>query len=361
MFLSKRDDLKYRGNICLNCNHPLDKSDRYCPNCAQLNSTKKTSFWDLIEEFFGAIISYDSKIRKTLSSLILHPGKISEEYNQGKRMRYTNPFRFFLSLTFIYFILISFSSDFKSIDYQFEKVRNISTNEIQDIEAGIFNFNFNNQDINDSIQEQINTGYRKEYGYINKYFDTLDRKESFIERLQTKSSVFKYGIDHDNLHFYEQTIEKKKIKDTYENKVAFKIANNVKTISTTPSVYLAYFISKLPFIIFFFIPIFAVFIWLVYSKKKYNYMDHLVFCYHSQTMLILLFIISALFNIILNTQLLLILFLIYFGVYLFLALKKFYNQGFILTFVKYVFLNTIFSILALISVLLYGIIVFIIL
>ncbi|MDB2606553.1 hypothetical protein N9Y48_02105 [Zobellia sp.] len=36
-----RYNLNYRGTECINCGHPLELSDKYCPNCAQANSTKK--------------------------------------------------------------------------------------------------------------------------------------------------------------------------------------------------------------------------------------------------------------------------------------------------------------------------------
>ena len=66
-----RFQLKYRGIECTNCGHPLDMSDRYCPQCSQANSTKKLSLKDYFDEFFSTLISYDSKLLKTFSSLLL--------------------------------------------------------------------------------------------------------------------------------------------------------------------------------------------------------------------------------------------------------------------------------------------------
>lgn len=58
-------------------------------------------------EFFSGLISYDSRFRKTISALVFHPGKLSKEYIQGKRIKYVNPFRFFISTAIIFFIAIS--------------------------------------------------------------------------------------------------------------------------------------------------------------------------------------------------------------------------------------------------------------
>ena len=70
---------KYRGHQCLNCETPLEKEDKYCSYCGQLNSNKKLSFNDFFNEFFGSIFSYDSRIYRTLNVLIFKPGKISLE------------------------------------------------------------------------------------------------------------------------------------------------------------------------------------------------------------------------------------------------------------------------------------------
>jgi len=46
-----RKDKKYRGTHCINCETSLDVSEKYCHHCGQLNSTKKLTIKDFIEEF----------------------------------------------------------------------------------------------------------------------------------------------------------------------------------------------------------------------------------------------------------------------------------------------------------------------
>lgn len=104
--------LKYRGTQCANCGHPLDISDRFCPNCSQANSTKKLTLKDFFDEFLAGMISYDSKLLKTLSALLLRPGKITKDNIDGKRVSYTNPFRFLLSLAIVYFLILNFTGNY---------------------------------------------------------------------------------------------------------------------------------------------------------------------------------------------------------------------------------------------------------
>lgn len=91
-------------------------SAKFCPNCSQANSTKKLSLKDFFDEFFASFISYDPKLLKTLSALLLKPGKITRDYINGKRVSYTNPFRFLLSLAIVYFLIINFTGNFSKWD-----------------------------------------------------------------------------------------------------------------------------------------------------------------------------------------------------------------------------------------------------
>ena len=116
MITKGRYELKFRGVECLNCGHPLDISDKYCPNCSQANSTKKLTLRDFFDEFFSGLINYDSKLLTTLYALLLRPGRITKDYVSGKRVTYTNPFRFLLSLAFLYFLMFTYNNRFSNLD-----------------------------------------------------------------------------------------------------------------------------------------------------------------------------------------------------------------------------------------------------
>ena len=64
-----RKDKKYRGTQCLNCETQLDVSEKFCHACGQLNSTKKLTIRDFIEEFFANFYAYDSRLRNSIVSI----------------------------------------------------------------------------------------------------------------------------------------------------------------------------------------------------------------------------------------------------------------------------------------------------
>jgi|TARA_R110000764_G_scaffold2194_10_gene9462 hypothetical protein len=349
---SGRFKLRYRGVNCLNCGHPLELSDKYCPNCSQANSTKKLTLVDFFEEFLANYLSYDSKLWRTLAALLLRPGKITNEYISGKRLSYTNPFRFLLSLAIIYFLIISFNSEFES----FNKFGSGNNNPIFNLDTELNKLEFDSEQEKQIALAQLDSLKIKRFitnGISQRdstllsnpelYFQKIDSggiAERFAEKIQFFSTVIK----HDTINYFEQGVTKFNLPKAKENEMAFNLANSLSDIERRPGSFLNSLISKLPITTFFFLPFFSFFIWMVYIRKKYTYTDHLIFSFHNQSLLFILLIVSNLINALFN-----IgsegLFILIFAIYLYKAMRNFYQQGRVKTVIKYFLLNTIFFIL----------------
>lgn len=358
---SGRYKLKYRGIECLNCKHPLDMSDKYCPHCSQANSTKKLSLKDFFDEFFSNVLSYDSKLLKTLGALLLRPGRITQDYIEGKRASYTNPFRFLLSLSIVYFLLMGLSGDFDQID----KFADTTGNEILNFEAedviqnlgaeekkeaeGILN-TLDSLKIGKFISNQERKKDSMTLANPKKELEALSDK-GFIERYFGKQKIFTLLIEKDTIYVFDDLVEKHNIENSREHRMSFSGAKSLIKAKRQPGEYISSLISKLPFTTFFFLPVFAIFIWLIYIRKKYTYTDHLIFSFHNQSLLFILLIISYLIDNVFGISSGGLFFLI-FGIYLYKAMRNYYKQGRFKTIVKYLFLNTIFIILATIGVVL---------
>ncbi|SFR32096.1 Protein of unknown function [Robiginitalea myxolifaciens] len=360
---ASRYQLKFRGTECLNCGHPLDLSDRFCPQCGQANSVKKLGMKDFVEEFFGSIIDYDSRLIRTMSALVLRPGRITLDYVKGRRISYTNPFRFLLSLAVIYFLLLSIGGDFGELD-RLNLDDKVSTAESD------FTFTLENTD---NLPEEIpaearavmdSLGRKDSLNLIQQYAAEQRRKDSLLianpkayfdqveggmlGRLSTKAKAF-YNLTHkDTIYTFEEATEKYKLEDTGENKVSFGLAKSLTRALKQPGNFLDDLIAKLPFATFFFLPVFAVFVYLVYIRKNYTYTDNLVFCFHNQALFFILLIVSFLIDSIFGIDSAWF-FLLAFCIYLYKAMRNFYKQGRFKTILKYLFLNTVFVILAWVS------------
>ncbi|MFD0799237.1 DUF3667 domain-containing protein [Maribacter chungangensis] len=353
--------LKYRGVTCLNCKHPLDISDKFCPNCSQANSTKRLTLKDFFEEFFSSLFSYDTKLFKTLAAMLTRPGKITKDYLAGKRVSYTNPFRFLLSLAIIYFLLMGFSGSFEQLNRLGEDTGNglinINTSALKNIDFGEAEKDkdkiiseLDSLDIDGVIYEQVRLRDSVIYSNPKREIEAADELKLF-PRFFRKLEIYSTLITKDTLYTFAETKDKYDLKNTIGNKTAFTTAKGTIRSKKEPGTFINALISKLPFTTFFFLPVFTVFIWLIYIRKKHTYTDHLIFSFHNQSLLFILLIISYLINSLFKAESNGI-FLLIFAIYLYKSMRNFYGQGRFKTIVKYSILNTVFVILACIGVVL---------
>ena len=102
--------------------------------------------------------------------------------------------------------------------------------------------------------------------------------------------------------------------------------------------------------LFILLPLFALFLKLLYIRSKKTYVAHLVFVFHTQTVFFILLSLFFIFNFANeNGSDYKVMFLLLFLLYLYLAMKKFYQQGYFKTFVKFILANILFFFLSLIG------------
>lgn len=91
---------------CLNCGTRL--SGQYCGNCGQRAASRLISIWELLRDAFGDLFELDSRLWRTLIPLTTRPGKLTRDYLLGRRARYMPPFRMYLVLSIVFFLLAFF-------------------------------------------------------------------------------------------------------------------------------------------------------------------------------------------------------------------------------------------------------------
>ncbi len=94
---------------CPNCGQPLkhEPPGRYCPACGQETTLHPPSVFEFVHEFIGHYVALEGKLWKTLALLMLHPGRLTSEYLAGRRRRYVPPLRLYLSVSFVFFVLVN--------------------------------------------------------------------------------------------------------------------------------------------------------------------------------------------------------------------------------------------------------------
>jgi hypothetical protein len=136
-----------------------------------------------------------------------------------------------------------------------------------------------------------------------------------------------------------------------------KMVNSLIDKTETQEQFINLLISYSSAALFVFLPFFTLFLKLFYVRRKFTYVEHLVFVFHTQTIFFMLFSIYflvALFGAKPEVWVFISLFLIY----LLIAMHKFYQQGYIKTFIKFLMLNFIYIIFGSIGIVLVGLISF---
>ncbi|MDH3746721.1 MAG: DUF3667 domain-containing protein [Gammaproteobacteria bacterium] len=93
-------------HTCLNCGATL--VGQYCGQCGQRAASRLISLWELLRDAFGDLFELDSRLWRTLVPLLVRPGILTRDYLIGRRARYMPPFRMYLVLSLVFFIIAFF-------------------------------------------------------------------------------------------------------------------------------------------------------------------------------------------------------------------------------------------------------------
>lgn len=333
---------------CLNCSQ--ESEAHYCPRCGQSKAVKVSSLWYFINEILEVIYDLDSKVWKSILPLIFKPGKLTNEYIAGRRVNYLPPFRIYLILSILFF-LVAAIPDFTGFnelspeDAQ-ELAQNLedsglAINEIIQEEIGQISLNLPDEEIvNDAGNPDASsvltppTASPEAAVPLEPYVE-IDLPDSFANLTEASDCV---NVPWDNF---------------LGERMGARALNSCQTAFSDNGVSLMQsFIDNLPIMMFFCVPLLAVFMKFLYLFKKRKYVEHLMFLFHTHSFIFFLTILTIAIVKLDGTFLalgnaiapLITAIWIYAAVYVFLALKRVYRQGLFMTSVKMLMLFPGYSI-----------------
>lgn len=355
----KNQVAKVKNLDCLNCGYPFFGSELYCPECGQKNNQKRINFGNFIKEVFNGFFSWDAKFWKTLLPLLTKPGKVSKDYIEGKRARYTNPFRFYITTSILFFLLLGLGNIVK-------EYRDFNSDKSVNTDLGFIKINTNDKKENAETSDVVDgwNSYQKKKNKDKSNediaLDTVqDTKKVTINKAEIMGKDITSYVDFQKKYPelpIHQALDSLKVEKTFLNKFLYKKAKTINGFSKDPTQSVNILIneatSHVSTAIFILLPIFALFLRLLYVRRKYSYIDHLIFVFHTQTIFFILLIIFSLIQFVfpsITTSIIYDITLLIFVVYLFVAMKVFYEQGYFKTFIKFIITLVAYSSIALIG------------
>lgn len=261
--MSKNDIRK--DKTCLNCRHVVEQ--RYCPHCGQENAHTRHTFHHLFVHFFEDLTHYENAFWKTIKNLLFKPAALTKEYLSGKRLSYLAPVRLYIFISFVTFLFISLFTTSDSDKKVFDDLAN--KEKLDSIE---------------NIISQSNTISKKQLDAAKIALNELKKKKNndiFVgyTSLKVLDSARKYNKT-EKISDFEYYISKKAIA------ISSKYSTEEIFEKFTES-----FKHNLPKVLFIYMPLFAFFLWLFHSKKKYYYFDHGIFTLHYFSFLLLIILL----------------------------------------------------------------------
>lgn len=344
---------KFKDLNCLNCGYPFSGSEVYCPECGQKNKSKRITFGNFLKELFNGFVSWDAKFWKTLVPLLFKPGKVSKDYIEGKRARYTNPFRFYITTSIIFFLIIGLSNNIDKY-LHFDKVaqrvkkktqkKQLSEQEIDSIKE-VVDKTMTSPFIPKKAKKEILNEIEKSKNDTTK---SNNKKFNLIVTKGFRLDVFQKFSKRNPDFSIDQSLDSLGYEKTFFNRFLFDRAKVINRIGKSEETFYEFLKSSTSHgagALFVLLPVFTLFLSLFYIRRKYNYVEHLIFVFHTQTVFFLLLSFYFLLSIFVTDAKLWV-FTVLFLVYLFLAMKNFYQQGKFKTFIKFLLLNFVYFILA---------------
>jgi len=319
--------------VCLNCDTAL--SGQYCGNCGQRATSRLISVWELLRDAFGDLLELDSRLWRTLIPLAVRPGQLTLDYLEGRRARFMPPFRMYLVLSIVFF-LVAFFDPREELGILFEPATGVEedANEADAIREEIFR---------DLAEEGIIVADPGET-------DVADDASGDDDDADTGGPTIRISSDGDpDSNCDLDDFDSADLPDWLASRLTeerLKVMCD-RIIADDGKAFGNKLLDNVPAALFILLPLMALVLKILYPLSKRYYVEHLLFVvhYHSFTFLILgLQVLFTRLGSLLRVPEILIDVTVlaaslYVPVYLYKALRRVYGQGRSFTILKFLILT----------------------
>jgi hypothetical protein len=354
--------------LCPNCHAPLH--GKFCAKCGQNQQGMDRFFLSLVAEAFDNIFSLDSRTARTLLALLFRPGFLTIEYFAGRRARYIQPLRLYFIASLLFFLFLSLQNMLSeppslliiddATSTQDEQPNLGQVNTAVDDTTTKTQFDMQNNEPDQQLSADLTgqaAGMERVHEGIDEattdiHFDTLTEKQNqqFSEDLTSHAAELERiheGIDEATTDIHFDTLTEK------QNQQLSKRLKGQFTKAATmgfedPRTIIGVAIDIAPPILLLLLPFFAMALKLAYIGSQRYYTEHLILAVHNHCFVYLIYLVeNALKPIetLLGSEVLPIIMICWMPLYMYLSLKKVYQQSYWLTAIKFLGLGVAYLLL----------------
>jgi len=299
---------------CQNCG--TETAGKFCPECGQDSRDHTVSARLLIQDFASDVFTYDSRFFRSFIPLIIKPGSLTAEYTRGRRIRYIPPLRLYVFVSLLFFFVLSMKVNGQLreqgwFDHDPVAVDSTAVEEVINLLP--------------SVPDSLPTGENAASWIAKRLQDDFEQANiDSIRAVQSMSASSTWGSDEWHTSDWSTDSSPGSIGDDFD-KQAF-----VKGIQ-----------KLVPKFVFLLLPLFASLLALVYYRSNRKFIEHLVLSLHLHAFMFLLFTIA----IISQTGWSALVVYLWIHIYLLIALRRVYKQGWLKTCVKFFLLTSAYNII----------------
>jgi hypothetical protein len=287
---------------CQNCQTEL--VGEFCFECGQSAREYNVPIGTFAKDMVSESFDLDSRLRGTMWPLFFRPGLVPKGYVEGHRARFVPPFRLYLVASFAMFLLMSFGSGI-----------NIRTGESTEFNVDLTIGDPDSEAERAAAAEDGNPTESGDTTAVGAPESTTQRLERFEERLETR------------------------------------LSEGVQRAGEDPGAFAEEFANRMAQAMFLLLPVFALLLKLLYRERLY--VHHFVFAIYFHAWFFLIVAVTLIPGAIGYPRIgdVMAILLLWAPVYLFLAMRRFYEQSRLWTFVKLFVLSNVYLLLASVTML----------
>ncbi|HEX7046242.1 MAG TPA: DUF4286 family protein [Gammaproteobacteria bacterium] len=315
--------------VCGNCHQPVP--GRFCVNCGQEDRTYMLSLRELLGDFVGDLFNYDSRFLRTMKPLLLRPGWVTIEYLRGRRQQYLPPVRMYIFASLIFFFIAAMLAN-------------------DELAEGV-NFDLPDDGSNEAeaLSPEQHAAVTRELEQAEKLAGlpagTLKLPEALspdiVADADSKSETETAGDESwrndrgGGVNFSLGGLGTPELEERLER--------GARAVQDNPEQYVQELIRQIPTVMFFFLPVVALILKVLYFFSGRYYVEHLIFTLHFHSAVFVLLLLRMLYGMLatawtplasLSGWLALALWL-YIPYYLYRSLRTVYGQGRLMTVLKF--------------------------
>jgi hypothetical protein len=343
--------------VCPNCGVPLIGD--YCAVCGQEKDIHRRSVRGILHDFFEDMLNFDSRIVRTVIALLVEPGEIAIAFREGRTRRYVPALRLYFFVTLIFFLLLS-ATNLALV--QLEVVAS-PAKVFHDAKGNTYYENpaYDPDDADASGQKKLipmpleNGKPAKQKMMFSTrwyFFNPTGKLHSYL----TKDELARLNNMNANDFLKDVGDGNKKVtpaqrkkeqeeKDRIGGWITRNIFGGIRRLANDPAALNGAMTTWIPRAMFLLMPLYALLLAAFYwrQRKDFYFVDHLIYSLTVHAFTFVALIGAAVLAQFLSGETVAWLLFFAIGIYIFIGMKRFYNQGWAITTTKFAAVSFIYT------------------